>query len=156
MVMMPGVSTEAIFEYYIPPEPCGIVLWTESNRAEYINFIYQERLDATTTYNAGHSVTRQAPMCVCYIGPVLSLEVSSINQPCPAPQHPSTRLLVMFGYAYSSTACSLCHKTYCPKQSANMRYIPKRSCHDGQTQPMFIYGIYANADSPSHALIVNN
>ncbi len=51
--------------YYIPPELWGIVRWTESNGAKYIHFIYQERLDATTTeYDAGHSIT--SPMCVLH------------------------------------------------------------------------------------------
>lgn len=105
---MSGVSTEAICILH-PAGAVWDILWTESSRADYIHFIIKKDL-MLQLYAGGHSVTRQAPMCVCYIGPVFSLEVSSIGQPCPAPQHLSTRLLVMFDYADSLTACALCHQ----------------------------------------------
>lgn len=79
MVMMSGVSTEAIYDYYITPELCGIVLWTEGNRADYIHFIIKKDLMLQLQSTMLGIQSPVKPQCVCYIGPVFSLEVSSIS-----------------------------------------------------------------------------
>lgn len=124
-----GVSTEAI-----PPELCGIVLWTNSSRAEYIHFIYQKRLDATTTYDVGHSVTFQAPnLCVLHWGCLQPRGViHQLTLPCStASVYPAVgyvRLYQQFnGMYFMSSDC------YCPKLSTSLRYIPKLSCYHGQS-----------------------